>query len=171
MSPKGSPSGIRLTTSTKPPGLASRRAAPGRHAATQMPIPIVSHRRRTEFLALTYYDRGLDDIHAGAYFAATKALEQAVSLAPHFSLGHARLAEAWLELEVPEKAGLEMLLARRQNNSGLSEVDRLRIEAVDRTIRSEFDAAVAKYERIKHLAKSSAADLDLDLGRAYRSEE
>ena len=117
--------------------------------------------------ALTYYDRGVDDIHAGAYFAATKALEQAVSLAPHFSLGHARLAEAWLELEVPEKAGLEMLLARRQDNSGLSEVDRLRIEAVDRTIFREFDAAVAKYERIKHLAKSSAADLDLDLGRAY----
>jgi tetratricopeptide (TPR) repeat protein len=117
--------------------------------------------------ALTYYDRGVDDIHAGAYFAATKALEQAVSLAPHFSLGHARLAEAWLELEVPEKAGLEMLLARRQDNSGLPEADRLRIEAVDRTIFREFDAAVARYERIKQLAKSSAADLDLDLGRAY----
>jgi tetratricopeptide (TPR) repeat protein len=72
-----------------------------------------------------------------------------------------------LELEVPDKAGLELLLARRQDNSGLPEVDRLRIEAVDRTIFHEFDAAVAKYERIKQLAKSNAADLDLDLGRAY----
>jgi tetratricopeptide (TPR) repeat protein len=117
--------------------------------------------------AATYYQKGVDDIHAGAYFAATKALEQSVGLAPHFSLGHARLAEAWLELEVPEKAGLEMLLARRQDNSGLPEEDRLRIEAVDRTIFREFDAAVARYERIKQLAKSNAADLDLDLGRAY----
>src|ERR1035438_6726058 len=37
--------------------------------------------------AAAYYDKGVDDIHAGAYFAATKALQQAVALAPRFSLG------------------------------------------------------------------------------------
>ena len=117
--------------------------------------------------AVAYYQKRRDDIHAGAYFAATKALEQAVGFAPRFSLGHARLAEAGSELEVPDKAGLEMLLARRQDNSSLPEVDRLRIEAVDRTIFREFEVAVTRYERIEQLAKSNAADLDLDLGRAY----
>jgi eukaryotic-like serine/threonine-protein kinase len=124
-------------------------------------------RNRPSPEAAAYYQKGLDDIHAGAYFAATKALEQAATLAPRFSLAHARLAEAWLELDVPERARTEMLLARRQDNSGLPESDRLQIEAVDRTIFREFDVALANYERIKGLAKSNASDLDLDLGRAY----
>ena len=155
------------------PVMTRRRVIAGVAAAVVLVAAIVGWRIWTGLRnqpsaeATTYYQRGVDDIHAGAYFAATKALQQAVRLAPHFSLGHARLAEAWLELEVPDKAGLELLLARRQDNSGLPEVDRLRIEAVDRTIFREFDAAVAKYERIKQLAKSNAADLDLDLGRAY----
>jgi tetratricopeptide (TPR) repeat protein/tRNA A-37 threonylcarbamoyl transferase component Bud32 len=124
-------------------------------------------RNRPSPEAAAHYQKGLDDIHAGAYFAATKAIGQAVTLAPRFSLAHARLAEAWLELDVPERASMEMLLARRQDNSGLPEADRLQIEAVDRTISREFDVALASYERIKRLAKSNAADLDLDLGRAY----
>src|ERR1017187_5305289 len=155
------------------PVMTRRRAILGGAAAAVLVAGILGWqlwerlRNRPSAEAAAYYQSGLDDIPAGAYFAATKALQQAVALAPRFSLGHARLAEAWLELEVPEQAGLEMLLARREDNSGLPEADRLRIEAVDRTIFREFDAAVAKYERIKQLAKSSAADLDLDLGRAY----
>jgi tetratricopeptide (TPR) repeat protein len=154
------------------PAMTRRRMIAGGAAALVLVAAILGWqiwarlRNRPSAEAIAYYQKGVDDIHAGAYFAATKALQQAVGLAPHFSLGHARLAEAWLELEVPEKAGLELLLARRQDNSGLPEADRLRIEAVDRTIFREFDAAVAKYERIKQLAKSNAADLDLDLGRA-----
>ncbi len=56
---------------------------------------------------------GTDNLHAASYFAATKALEQAVRLAPHYSLAHARLAEAWMELDQSEKATKEMLIARR----------------------------------------------------------
>ena len=116
--------------------------------------------------AAIFYRQGVDDIHAGAYFAATKALEQAVRIAPRFSLAHARLAEAWVELDVPEKAGREMLLARREDNSGLSDLDRLQIEAVDLTVTREFAAAAGKYEQMRKLTPQQAG-LDLDLGRAY----
>jgi len=116
--------------------------------------------------AAIFYHQGVDDIHAGAYFAATKALEQAVRIAPRFSLAHARLAEAWVELDVPENAGREMLLARRGDSSGLSDLDRLQIEAVDLTVTREFGAAAAKYEQMRTLTPQDAG-LDLDLGRAY----
>jgi tetratricopeptide (TPR) repeat protein len=116
--------------------------------------------------AAIFYRQGVDDIHAGAYFAATKALDQAVRMAPRFSLAHARLAEAWVELEVPEKAGREMLLARREDNSVLSDLERLQIEAVDLTVTREFGAAAGKYEQMRKLTPQEA-DLDLDLGRAY----
>ncbi len=116
--------------------------------------------------AAIFYRQGVDDIHTGAYFAATKSLEQAVRRAPRFSLAHARLAEAWVELDVPERAGREMLLARREDNSGLSDLDRLQIEAVDLTVTREFGAAAGKYEQMRKLTPQEA-DLDLDLGRAY----
>jgi tetratricopeptide (TPR) repeat protein len=154
------------------PVMTRRRAVAGAGAVVALIAPVVGWqmwmraRNRPSPEAAAYYQKGLDDIHAGAYFAATKAIGQAVTLAPRFSLAHARLAEAWLELDVPEKASMEMLLARRQDNSGLPEADRLQIEAVDRTISREFDVALANYERIKQLAKANAADLDLDLGRA-----
>jgi len=112
------------------------------------------------------YRKGVDDIHAGAYFAATKALTEAVRVAPHFGLAHARLAEAWVELEMPEKASQEMILAQREDNSGLWKLDRLQIEAIGFTITREFAEAAGRYEQMRKLAPQDA-DLDVDLGRAY----
>ena len=132
-------------------------------------------KRRSDFRgqpsaeAAAYYHRGLDDIHGGAYYAATKALVEAVRIAPNFSLAHARLADAWLELDAPEKAGREMLLARRDGGSGLSELDRLQLEAVDLLVTREFEGAVGKYERM-HTLVPADADIDLDLGRAWEKQ-
>jgi hypothetical protein len=64
--------------------------------------------------AFSLYHTAVDDIHAGAYFAATKALEQTVQLAPPFAAARARLAESWLELDLPERAGREMLVVMRR---------------------------------------------------------
>ena len=117
--------------------------------------------------AMALYQTGVDDIHAGAYFAASKALSQAVKLAPQFAVAQARLAEAWLELELSDKASQEMLVAHRGEGSGVSERDQLQIDAVDLTITRDYGAAVAKYEQLRSLGGDDAAGQNVDLGRAY----
>ncbi len=116
--------------------------------------------------AMALYQRGIEDLQAGAYFAATKALGEALRIAPAFTMAHVRLAEAWIGLDVPERAREEMLLARRQDSSRLSRLERLRMEAVDLTSTREFDAAAQKYEQIRAIAPRDT-DVALDLGRAY----
>jgi len=121
-------------------------------------------RNRPSPEAAAWYGRGVDDIHIGAYFAATQALAKAVRAAPHFAPAHARLAEAWLELQVPETARTEMALVRPEDESGLSEADRLLLDAVYLTINRDFAGAVAKYEQMR---RGAPEGFDIDLGRAY----
>jgi tetratricopeptide (TPR) repeat protein len=118
--------------------------------------------------AARLYHTGTDDLEAGAYFAATKELGEAARLAPDFSMAHARLAEAWTELEAQEKAGLEMVLARRAaSGTRLSGSDRLYLDAVDLTITRQFPEAARKYEEMLKYAGVARPDIHLDLGRAY----
>jgi eukaryotic-like serine/threonine-protein kinase len=124
-------------------------------------------RNRPSAEAEALYKTGVDDIHAGAYFAATKALRRAVQIAPRYALAHARLADAWLELDTQNKAQEEMLRAKREDNIEESQLDRFQIAAVDLTITREFDAAVGKYEQILRLAGTNNAGALADLGRAY----
>jgi len=114
--------------------------------------------------AVRLYETGVDQIRAGSYFAATRSLDRAVNVAPHFALAHARLAEAWIGLQIPEKATREMLLARRDGPWSLSDVDRLQFEGIDLTVTRDFAAAAAKYEQLR---SKGGAEFDLDLGRAY----
>jgi tetratricopeptide (TPR) repeat protein len=118
--------------------------------------------------AARLYRTGTDDLEAGAYFAATKELGEAARLAPDFSMAHARLAEAWTELEAQEKAGQEMLLARRTaSGARLSPLDRLYLDAVDLTVTRQFPEAARKYEERLKYAGVAQPDMRLDLGRAY----
>jgi eukaryotic-like serine/threonine-protein kinase len=121
--------------------------------------------------AAQLYRMGTNYLHAAAYFAASKALTETVRLAPHYSLAHARLAEAWSELELPEKADVEMLIARREGTSGLSSLDRLQIDAIDLSITREFNGAAAKYQEMLKSAGAEKADLYVDLGRVYEKSE
>jgi tetratricopeptide (TPR) repeat protein len=155
----------------KLPVITRRRVVAGAAAAFPAAAALIGWhwwqelRARPSAEAEPYYQKGVEDLHAGAYFAATKALEQAVRLSPHFSLAHARLAEAWLELDLSDKAKDEMLLARRQDLSALSRADRVQVEAIDLTITREFPAAVNRYEQL--LASAGGSDVEVDLGRAY----
>jgi serine/threonine protein kinase len=124
-------------------------------------------RNRPSPEAQALYEQGAADLHAGAYFAASKALGQAVTLAPHFALSRARLAEAWAGLDLNEKATQEMLTVRREDLSDLSRLDRLQVEAIDFTITREFAKAAARYEEM--LALGGSGDLYVDLGRAYEA--
>jgi tetratricopeptide (TPR) repeat protein len=121
--------------------------------------------------AMQFFRMGTDDLHAASYFAATKALAQAARLAPHYSLAHARLAEAWMELELPEKATVEMLIARREGTTALSSSDRMQIDAIDRSITREFAGAADKYREMLKSAGADRADIYVDLGRTLEKSE
>jgi tetratricopeptide (TPR) repeat protein len=123
--------------------------------------------RRLPPEAQALYQKGVADNAAGAWFAATQALSEAAKLSPHAPLVRARLAEAWVGLEMPEKGAEEMLIVRRQDASGLSHADRLQIEAIDLSITREFTAAAAKYEEMAR----GGVDVAADLGRAYESAD
>jgi tetratricopeptide (TPR) repeat protein len=129
----------------------------------------VNERSRPPAEAAALYRTGVEGIHAGAYFAATKALGEAVRLAPRYALAHARLADAWVGLEMPEKAKDPMLLALGQDNSALPKMDQLEIEAVDLTITRDFAGAAAKYEQLVKLDGAADPGLYVDLGRAYEA--
>ncbi|PWT95999.1 MAG: hypothetical protein C5B55_00560 [Blastocatellia bacterium] len=115
--------------------------------------------------ALTWYERGTDALRNGAYYQASKALEQAITIDSHYSLAHARLAQAWSELDYIDRAKDELLVADR---SSLSPIDTLYLDAITTTLRRDFDLAVKNYSEI---AKRLPNDpqVYVDLGYAYEN--
>jgi Tfp pilus assembly protein PilF len=123
--------------------------------------------------ARSYYDKGVDALHAATYFQASKALKQAVDLDREYAPAHTRLAEAYLEINSTEQAGRELLEAvSLAGRRALSSRDKLGLDAVDAMARRDFPAAVGSYQKI--LNQTSAADKAnayVDLGRAYERNE
>jgi serine/threonine protein kinase/tetratricopeptide (TPR) repeat protein len=118
--------------------------------------------------ALRLYETGTNAIRAGSYFQASKALELATRADDQFALAHARLAEAFMELDYFDKAKDEILRASEltPNRSVLSKLDNQYLDALTATVRRNFPAAVATYSEI---VKADAAKVEayVDLGRAY----
>jgi serine/threonine protein kinase/tetratricopeptide (TPR) repeat protein len=118
--------------------------------------------------ALQLYETGTNAIRAGSYFQASKALELAVRADDQFALAHARLAEAFMELDYFDKAKDEILRASEltPNRSVLSKLDNQYLDALTATVRRNFPAAVATYSEIVK-ADPTKAEAYVDLGRAY----
>src|SRR5256886_13454930 len=114
------------------------------------------------------YETGANAIRAGSYFQASKALELATRADDQFALAHARLAEAFMELDYFDKAKDEILRASEltPNRSVLSKVDNQYLDALTATVRRSFPAAVATYSEIVK-ADPTKAEAHVDLGRAY----
>lgn len=114
------------------------------------------------------YETGANAIRAGSYFQASKALELATRADDQFALAHARLAEAFMELDYFDKAKDEILRASEltPNRSVLSKVDNQYLDALTATVRRNFPAAVATYSEIVK-ADPTKAEAHVDLGRAY----
>ena len=115
--------------------------------------------------ALTWYDRGTEALRNGAYYQASKALSQAIAIDKNYSLAHARLAQAWSELDFTDKAKDELLSADR---SSLSPIDSLYLDAITATVRRDFAAAIKAYDQIAKLLPDQA-DVYIDLGYAYEN--
>jgi tetratricopeptide (TPR) repeat protein/predicted Ser/Thr protein kinase len=133
--------------------------------------PAGSYQARPE--ALRWYQEGLAALRDGTYYKASKALEQAADRDPRFTLAHARLAEAWLELDFADKAREEMLRASPPgSHPRLTRVEQAYLQALQMTLTGDFPGAVAQYrEIVRRTADSGKADAYLDLGRAFEKNE
>lgn len=122
--------------------------------------------------AQTMYDKGTDALRYGAFLQATKALEEAVRIDPKFAMAHARLGEAWYELDYADKAKDELLKAQPlgQAASTLPRLDALHLEAIHATITQDFPGAVKAYDEIVQLLPDDAQAY-VDLGRAYEKDD
>ncbi len=123
-------------------------------------------------LALDWYNKGTDGLRNGAFLQASKALEQAVATDDKFALAHARLAEAWSELDYADKAKDEMLRVQSlvPNRSQLASSDALYLEAINATITRDFPGAIRAYTELVRLSPNQP-QVYVDLGRAYEKND
>lgn len=124
--------------------------------------------------AVQWYQRGTSALRDGAYYKASRALEQAIASDDTFALAHARLAEAWSELDYADKASREILRARSLVNdvSPLPALDTLRVQAITHVVLREFGSAADAYRRIaEQVPASEKAQALVDLGRAQEQND
>ncbi len=122
--------------------------------------------------ALQSYTRGIAAMRDGAYYRASADFSEAVKQDERFALAHARLAEAWAEMDFLDRAKDSMLRAAAlvPDRSVLSELDALYLDALSATVRREFKPAVELYERIASL-NPQPSEVHLDLGRAFERND
>jgi tetratricopeptide (TPR) repeat protein len=122
--------------------------------------------------AQRWYETGTNALRDGAYYQASKTLQQAISADENFALAHARLAEAWMELDYMDRAKDELLRVTdlTPDRSVLSQLDALYLDAVTATVRRDFAGAVKAYGGITRLSPNQP-QVYVDLGRAYENNE
>jgi serine/threonine protein kinase len=122
--------------------------------------------------AQRWYDTGTNALRDGAYYQASKALERAVEADDKFAMAHARLAEAWAELDYTDKAKDELLRvsALVPDRSVLPRVEALYLEAINATISRDFPRAIQAYDEVVRLMPDKPYTY-VDLGRAYENNE
>lgn len=119
--------------------------------------------------ALRWYQSGAAALRDATYYGAIRALERAVATYPDFALAHARLAEAWNELDDSEKAKEEMLQAlAAQSVHPQNRPAALYIEAIHRTLMGDFPFAIRSYAELAGQAGDpEKAQVLVDLGRSH----
>jgi len=115
-----------------------------------------------------WYNRGVAALREGTYQKAVGDLAKAVELDGSFALAHARLADAWAELDFTGKAQEEMLRASELEVSrGLPGKDKQYLDAVRHTLTRQFPQAVKDYAALlKTLPGREKPYGYVDLGRA-----
>jgi tetratricopeptide (TPR) repeat protein/predicted Ser/Thr protein kinase len=118
--------------------------------------------------ARRFYEEGVNALRDGAYYKASKAFEQVVQLDGTHAMPHARLAEAWLELDYTGKANAALLQADALLSARTTKADRLYVEALKLTAAQQFAGAIEKYRALAEAApEAEKAYAWLDLGRSH----
>lgn len=124
--------------------------------------------------ALRWYELGTEAIRAGAYYQASKSLERSVQIDDKYALAHARLADAYLEMDYVDRAMEEQLRAMSlvPNRSALRGTDALYFDAIAATVGREFSKAIDLYGKIAdQAADNDKAAAYVDLARAYEKND
>ena len=127
--------------------------------------------------AMALYNAGTDALRDGTYYKASKLLEDAIKIDENFPDAHARLAEAWVELDYFGRAERELLKVReleRSQKGILSSLSwqggDLYTDAVSATVLRDLPEAVRVYESLTEKDPDDAKAY-LDLGRALERNE
>jgi serine/threonine protein kinase/Flp pilus assembly protein TadD len=125
--------------------------------------------------AAAAYQKGIAAMNDGAFFAASKLFQRAVEQEPNYAMAQAKRAEALAELGYFNDAREARARANetaRFSESSLSSADNLRLEAVNKTLDTDYEAAAANYRRIvEQSPDTEKAQAFLDLGRAHEKNE
>lgn len=123
-------------------------------------------------LAEDWYNKGTDALRSGAYYQAAKAFEHAIDVDNRFALAHARLAEAWLELDYSDRASTELLRASQAipDRSLLSPVDAIYFDAIKAVATRDYARAINDYKNLIQQMPAQSG-LYVDLGRVYEKNE
>lgn len=129
-----------------------------------------AHRPTGEVAGL--YGQGVEAMREGSYYKASGLLTQAVEKDKQYALAHARLAEAFMEMDFLDRAKDEMLNVNTlvPDFSVYPREDALYLEAVRSTVSKDYAGAVAAYEKLVDLDRARP-ESHLDLGRAYERND
>jgi serine/threonine protein kinase len=122
---------------------------------------------RPNVQASRWYDVGLAALREGNNVKATRSLQQALGQDNHFVMAHARLAEAWANLDFDGNAQRELLLAEPAGRY-LQPLDRMYLSAIHATVTKDFPAEITIYRQIlDRLPPHQKSSGYVDLGVAY----
>jgi serine/threonine protein kinase/Flp pilus assembly protein TadD len=124
--------------------------------------------------ALYWYNVGTRALNDGGYYGASKALEEAVAADDRFVLAHARLAEAYTELDNSDRAKDEILRAASltSEQSPKQPLEALYVQAITNTLLRDFAPAIESYQQLVQQApENEKAQVYFDLGRAYENND
>jgi Protein kinase domain len=121
--------------------------------------------------ALRWYNAGVAALREGNNVKATRSLQQAIAQDNHFVMAHARLAEAWANLDFDGNAQRELLLATPGGRQ-LRPLDRMYLNAIHATVTKDSPAEIAIYRQIlNRLPPAQKYSGYVDLGVAYERAE
>ena len=114
-----------------------------------------------------WYDVGLAALREGNNVKATRSLQQALDQDKHFVMAHARLAEAWANLDFDGNAQRELLLAEPAGRQ-LQPLDRMYLSAIHATVTKDRPTEITIYRQIlDRLPPEQKSSGYVDLGVAY----
>ncbi|MEO8372548.1 MAG: hypothetical protein ABI806_25400 [Candidatus Solibacter sp.] len=119
--------------------------------------------------AARWYRQGIEALHAGAPWRASVLLGRVATESPSHALAHARLAQAYEELDMADRAKDEMLRAAdaAPNRSRLARDERLELEAAQATVLLQFEKSAQRYRELAAMETGDRrAGHLLDRGRA-----